>query len=250
MAKRKIIQINEEKCNGCGQCVPNCFEGALQIIDNKARLVSDLFCDGLGACIGHCPQNAIKIIEREALAYDEAKVMQEMVKKGENTIRAHLQHLEEHGATRYLKQAKQYLKEHEINISDSKAKKPRDIQWPIQLHLVNPESFKGADVLVAADCTAHTYEGFHKLKEGKKLVIACPKLDQNQDIYLDKMQAIAKDAKSITVAIMEVPCCRGLDMLVQTAAQKAKIPVTTTVVGITGDIKQGQTAPQAQCGCH
>ncbi|MFH1510981.1 MAG: 4Fe-4S binding protein [Candidatus Woesearchaeota archaeon] len=240
MAKRKIIQINEEKCNGCGQCVPNCFEGALQIIDSKARLVSDLFCDGLGACIGQCPQNAIKIIEREALPYDETKVMQEMVKKGENTIRAHLEHLEEHGATKYLKQAKQYLKDQGINISEGKAKNPKDIQWPIQLHLVNPENFKGADVLIAADCTAHTYPNFHdKFLKGKKIVIACPKLDQNQDIYLDKMQAIAKDAKSITVAIMEVPCCMGLLGMVQKAAKK--MLVKTVVVGIRGELIQEQT---------
>ncbi|MCK5548439.1 MAG: 4Fe-4S binding protein [Thermoplasmata archaeon] len=116
MAKRKIIRIDEEKCNGCGLCIPNCPEGALQIIDEKARLVSDLFCDGLGACIGHCPEDAITIEEREAEEYDEKKVMENIVKQGKNTIRAHLEHLKEHGATEYLDQAIGYLKEHNVEI--------------------------------------------------------------------------------------------------------------------------------------
>ena len=112
MVKRKIIEINEDKCNGCEQCVPNCHEGALQIIDGKARLISDLFCDGLGACIGHCPTGAMKIVEREAEDYDERKVMEEnIVPKGENTIKAHVSHLKDHGAMKYYKEAMDYLKE-------------------------------------------------------------------------------------------------------------------------------------------
>ena len=109
MAKRKIIKIDEEKCNGCGLCIPNCPEGALAIIDGKARLISDLFCDGLGACIGHCPQGAINIAEREATSYDEKKVMENMVKHGKNTIIAHLNHLKEHNEFGYLKEAMDYL---------------------------------------------------------------------------------------------------------------------------------------------
>lgn len=114
MAKRKIIRIDEEKCNGCGECIPNCPEGALQVIDEKARLVSDLVCDGLGACIGHCPQGAIVIEEREAGAYDERKVMENIAGQGRNVIAAHLEHLRSHGEERYLKEARDYLKERRI----------------------------------------------------------------------------------------------------------------------------------------
>lgn len=115
--KRKIIQIDDEKCTGCGLCIPNCQEGALQMIDGKARLISDLFCDGLGACIGHCPEGAIEIIEREAEPYDERKVMELIVPKGRNTILAHLEHLRDHGETDFLNQAIQYLKENNIDMS-------------------------------------------------------------------------------------------------------------------------------------
>lgn len=114
MKKRKIIKIDEEKCNGCGLCIPSCPEGALQIIDGKARLINDLFCDGLGACIGHCPQGAITIEERETREYDERKVMENIVKQGKNVIKAHLEHLKEHGQTIYLNGAICYLKEKEI----------------------------------------------------------------------------------------------------------------------------------------
>ena len=110
MAKRKIIKINNEKCNGCGLCIPNCPEGAIQIIDNKARLISDLFCDGLGACLGHCPEGAIIIEEREAEKYDERKVMENIVKQGENVTKAHLAHLREHNEQDYLRIALDYLK--------------------------------------------------------------------------------------------------------------------------------------------
>ncbi len=121
MAKRKIIRIDEDKCNGCGECIPNCPEGALQIIDGKARLISDLFCDGLGACIGHCPEGAIIVEEREAQEYDERKVMENIVRQGENVIKAHLEHLREHNQSEYLKQAIGFLKERNIEIPLEKA---------------------------------------------------------------------------------------------------------------------------------
>ena len=118
MAKRKIIKIDEKKCTGCSLCIPNCPEGALQMIDGKARLISDLFCDGLGACIGHCPEGAITIEEREAERYEEKKVMENIVKQGKNVIKAHLEHLKEHNQDEYLKQAVEYLKENNIKLPD------------------------------------------------------------------------------------------------------------------------------------
>ena len=125
MAKRSIIKIDEDKCNGCSLCIPNCPEGALQIIDGKARLVSDLFCDGLGACIGHCPEGAITIEEREAEKYDERKVMENVVKHGENTIIAHLKHLKDHNEMGFYKEAVDFLKEKGLNIPIEKKRSSR-----------------------------------------------------------------------------------------------------------------------------
>lgn len=132
MAKRKIIKIDEEKCNGCGLCIPNCPEGALQIIDGKVRLVSDLYCDGLGACLGYCPQGAITIEQREAQVYDEKKVMSNIVKQGKNTIIAHLKHLKEHNQNEYFNQALEYLKENAIEnpLKDLPEIKPHSSSCP------------------------------------------------------------------------------------------------------------------------
>ncbi|MCX6246386.1 MAG: 4Fe-4S binding protein [Bacteroidetes bacterium] len=199
--KRKIIRIDEEKCNGCGLCIPNCQEGALQVIDGKARLISDLFCDGLGACMGHCPEDAITIEEREAEPYNERLVMETISKNGKNTILAHLAHLRDHNEQEYLKEAISYLKENNIDMSENEMNKqqesfhgcpgsaardfridteqvenagketissPADApselrQWPVQLHLLNPLAsyFKNADVVLAADCAAFAMGNFH-----------------------------------------------------------------------------------------
>lgn len=271
MAQREIIKIDEEKCNGCGLCVPNCPEGALQIIDGKARLVSDLFCDGLGACIGNCPEGAISVEEREAEEYDERKVMENIVKQGKNTIKAHLQHLKDHGADKYLKQAKQYLEEKGIenpikeehhahsascpgskimefskeeNKLDEEGKRSSQLrQWPIQLHLISPNApyFIGKDVLLAADCTAFSIGDFHKdFLKGKTLTIACPKLDSNREVYVEKIRKMIDEAKinTLTVLVMEVPCCSGLLQIAKKALDSAtrKIPIKIIVVGIKGDI--------------
>lgn len=283
MAEREIIKIDEDKCNGCGLCVPNCHEGALQIIDNKARLISDLFCDGLGACIGHCPEGAITIIKREAVAYDERKTMEEnIVPKGTNTIKAHMSHLKDHGATDFLNEAIEYLKEkgidnplendtkmdnennekpkefcgcpgsdektfdksNETNTNDTSGIRPSELQhWPVQLHLVSPQApyFKENDVLLAADCVAFSVGDFHKnYLKGKSLAIACPKLDSNQEIYLDKLVSMIDDTKinTLTVMIMEVPCCGGLLSLAQKAVEQAtrKIPLKVLVVSIQGEV--------------
>ncbi|MCX6347619.1 MAG: 4Fe-4S binding protein [Actinobacteria bacterium] len=127
MVKRKIIKIDNDKCNGCGECIPNCPEGALQIIDGKARLISDLFCDGLGACIGECPEGAIEVEERDAQKYDEEKVMENISKQGENTILAHLKHLKDHNETGYYNEAVEYLKKNKIPVPVEKADEPKKI---------------------------------------------------------------------------------------------------------------------------
>ncbi len=276
--KRQIIKIDEAKCDGCGLCVTGCHEGALQVIDGKARLVSDLLCDGLGACIGECPRGAIKIETRQAEPYDEAKVMDGMVKSGANTIKAHLKHLIDHGQKNFVKQALAYLKEHNIpNPLEAEVEKEhkhvepcgcpggrtmdlrgapdcaeeagapapsRLRQWPVQLHLASPLApyFEKADLVVAADCTAFAYGNFHNdFIKGKAIVIACPKLDDGHEVYLEKFQALIEDAKvnTLTVVTMEVPCCSGLLALVQQAAAASarKVPVKHVVIGIQGGVK-------------
>ncbi len=274
--KRNIIQIDEEKCDGCGLCIPACPEGAIRIIDGKARLVSDLMCDGLGACLGHCPQGAITVEEREAEPYDERKVMEIIVPQGPNTIQAHLDHLREHHQHEYLRQAMEYLKENHIEIPESKdepahargggcpgsrmmafnrpARKEGDMNgqrpsqlshWPIQMHLISPQAphYQGADVILAADCVAYSLGDFHKdCLNGKALAIACPKLDEGQDIYLAKLKALIEEAKinTLTVMVMQVPCCHGLLQLARKAADAAerKVPVKAVVVSLQGAILQ------------
>ena len=275
--KRSIIKIDEEKCTGCGLCIPNCPEGAIQLIDGKARLISDLFCDGLGACIGHCPEDAITVEEREAEPYNEYKVMENVVKHGVNTIKAHLEHLKDHNQMEYYEQAIEYLKKNKIELPeeeektmeahkftgcpgsksmhfDNKAdvaesvegKRPSQLgHWPIQMHLISPNApqYQGADLLLAADCTAFSLGDFHKdFLKGKALTIACPKLDEGQEIYLEKLKALIDEAKinTLTVLIMQVPCCGGLLHLAQKAADEAerKIPIKSIVVSLQGEILQ------------
>ncbi len=277
--EREIIHIDEDKCTGCGLCIPNCPEGALQIIDGKARLISDLFCDGLGACVGHCPEDAITVEVREAEAYDESRVMENIVRQGKNTIIAHLKHLKDHGEEGFFNEALAVLKEKNIDVDLSELEpaahsgcpgaramalnrnRGDDVSeegvseegrrlselthWPIQLHLIPPMAphFRGTDVLLSADCVAHSYGDFHRdLLKDRTLTIACPKLDQAQDIYVDKLTALIDHAEinSLTVAIMEVPCCRSLLMMAQRAAAQAErqIPIGLKVIGISGEVLQ------------
>ncbi len=283
-----MVKIDEDLCDGCGLCIPNCHEGALQIIDNKARLVSDLMCDGLGACIGHCPQDAISIEQREAEAYDEVKVMEDMVSKGKNVIVAHLTHLKDHGEDEFLKEGVTYLLSHkedidfdvtEIikkvngeNIMENKeyklacgcpgseersfskgneagcssatlSQKSELTQWPVQMHLVNPGAsyFRNSDLVIAADCVAFSMGNFHSdYLKGKSLGIACPKLDSNTDSYIEKFRQLIDDAmvNTISVIIMQVPCCGGLIQMVQAAAAEAKrkVPIKQIIVGVEGEI--------------
>lgn len=271
MAKRKIISIDEKKCNGCGLCVPNCPEGAIRIIEHKARLISDLFCDGLGACIGRCPQGAITIEEREAAAYDEDKVMANIVKQGPNVIKAHLEHLRERRELVYLKQAADFLKKKNINITldeaahhapggfgcpgsrmmDFRKKTPQAVkgnlsvdselgQWPVQLRLVPAHApyFEDADLLIAADCVPFAYASFHQdLLKGKILLVGCPKLD-DISLYQEKLRQIftENNIKSVTCAHMEVPCCFGLLSAINEALKGSgkKIPFRDITISIKG----------------
>jgi NAD-dependent dihydropyrimidine dehydrogenase PreA subunit len=283
---REIVKIDEELCNGCGDCVPNCHEGALQIIDGKARLISELMCDGLGACLGHCPQGAITIEKREADDYDETIVISQMIKNGKNTVFAHLKHLQDHNETGFLNQALTYLKANRTDLPFSikevhellhgEKEKPQQsgeacgcagsapvafdaggismaasnkkvqselTQWPVQMHLINPAAsyFNNADLLVAADCAGFAYGNFHNdFIKGRKMVIACPKLDQGKDIYIQKLTRLIDEAKvnTITSVIMEVPCCGGLSQMIKIATQMAsrKVPVKEVVVSIRGEV--------------
>ncbi len=252
--KRMIVEINEDLCNGCGLCIPNCAEGALKIVDGKARVVSELFCDGLGACIGHCPLGAIRVVEKEAEAYDEWRVMERVVKSGPELVKEHLRHLSEHGQEEYLRQAKEFLAlfgyevpplPEEREEQSRKVQSPLNHQWPVQLHLVNPASpaFKNGDLLLAADCTAFVAENFHRsFRRNKVIAVACPKLDSEQERYLEKIvQFVDQGAiRSITVLIMEVPCCGGLVRLVQRAIGRTsrKIPIKVQVLDIQGNLIQ------------
>ena len=266
------------------------------MIDGKARLISDLMCDGLGACLGHCPQGAITIEEREAEPYNETKVMEIMVDKGENTVVAHLQHLKEHNEMEFLKEGVQYLKDHqsELNFSVEKvmsrvhhakveeeqlacgcagsearsftpqsaaagtipaagtmtlaggavAEQSSELrQWPVQMHLINPGAsyFRQTDLVLAADCVAFSLGNFHsKWLKGKTLAIACPKLDSGMETYVEKIKALIDQAEinTLTVMMMQVPCCGGLLQLVKMAAGQAerKVPVKKVIVGVEGDI--------------
>ncbi len=364
---REIIKIDEDRCNGCGLCIPNCHEGALQIIDGKARLISDLMCDGLGACIGHCPEGAMEIERREAEPYDEIQVIKEMVKKGKNTVIAHMKHLKDHGEFVFLKQAVGYLmdnagsidfpareviqevhlysprkedhepaaagnnenperlintrkEDHEPAVAkgspellsaktagvaggagcggasrgsasngngpghqhlhapeaalshnggcpgsrsisftapvkngtaaspDSNAGLPAGnssqlTQWPVQMHLINPQAshFRGSDLLLAADCVAYSVGNFHgDFLKGKTLAIACPKLDSNKEVYMEKLIRLINDAhiNTLTVLKMEVPCCSGIEQIAMAAVKSAdrKVPVKSITIGVRGDM--------------
>jgi ferredoxin len=274
--KRKIIHIDHGLCNGCGLCLPNCPEGALQLIDGKARLVSDLFCDGLGACLGTCPLGAIEVEEREAEAYDERKVMANIVPQGVNVIRAHLDHLAAHNENAYLEQAQAYLRDHGVALpgqrempgatpdgcpgsrqQDRRGGAPAHAAsapagaaldsklqtWPVQLQLLNPQAsfFDNADLLIAADCVPFAYAGFHgDFLQGKVPVIFCPKLDHTIDQYLDKLTTIFRShaIRSLHVVHMEVPCCSGTVALTRQAlaASGKNIPVHEYTISLQGKL--------------
>lgn len=264
--KRDIITIDEKKCTGCAVCIPGCPEGALQIIDGKARLISEICCDGLGACIGKCPEGAIKIEQKEAQPYDEYRAMENIIKGGDNVIKAHLKHLKEHGQKVYLDQAMAYLEQHKYFIKDfeektqcncpstmskkierdeqnSESSKSLLVNWPIQLSLMNPDAeyFQDADLLIAADCAPFSYPNFQqKFLKGKILIMFCPKLDKNIPVYVEKLTHIfeTKNIQSISIVHMEVPCCSGVEIIVKKALENSKkiITIKDYTISISGEL--------------
>jgi len=241
MATRKIVKIDEEKCNGCGLCIPNCAEGALQIIDGKAKLIVEKFCDGLGACLGHCPQDALTLIEREAENFDEKAVELHLHKKNEAEPKPQPVSL----FTGCPSSRPMHFKVPESGIETGPSIPTQSMlsQWPVQLKLVpiNAPYFQEADLLVVADCVPFAYPNFHQdFLKGKAVVVGCPKLDDIQ-YYKEKLTEIFKtnSIKSVTIPYMEVPCCFGLVKATEDAikASGKNIPLRRIKISIRGKIQ-------------
>ena len=256
MAVRTIIRIDEEKCDGCGLCATACAEGAIAIIDGKARLVSEIYCDGLGACLGECPQGAITHGGGRGGGVRRAAVATHLATQGKAHPVPHpatppvavvsMPHPAAHAGCPGSR-AMSFGAASVEPASDGGSRPSRLGQWPVQLHLLSPAApyLAGADLLLAADCVAFSVGDFHKdWLAGKALAIACPKLDSNQEVYLDKLVAMVDGAKvnTITVMVMEVPCCRGLLQLARTAVARAqrKVPVKAVTIGLQGQVLDQQ----------
>ncbi len=244
---RKIIKIDEELCTGCGNCIVDCAEAALEIIDGKAKVVNDLFCDGLGACIQGCPTGALEIIEREAAEFNEEAVekrLESLKSKEEIELEQVKQIVAEHSHQCGCQSSQTMVFDESEVQNESTGKISSTLrQWPVQMHLINPNApyYQGADVLISADCVAYSYGDFHRdFLSSKSIAIACPKLDQGREVYIEKIKTLIDGAKvnTLTVAIMEVPCCSGLLGLVQEGAKRAnrKVPIKYFVIGTRGDV--------------
>jgi ferredoxin len=244
---RKIITIDEEKCDGCGLCIPSCAEGALQVIDGKARLVKDIYCDGLGKCIGECPRGAITVVEREAEPFNE-KAVETHLKK----IKSHESESQNNFSMNISKKTLP-VTDNTVFIEGSIGKKgeegvtqeeiePELSHWPVQLHLVNPQSrfLCNTDLLFCADCVPFAYADFHRrFLVGRSLIIGCPKLDDVEE-YHKKLVEIFRENKpeKLTLLMMDVGCCMGLSSLVHEAMEEAgvEIPVEEIIISVDGTI--------------
>lgn len=244
---RKMIKIDEEKCTGCGLCVPGCEEGALQIIDGKARLVSDVYCDGLGACLGECPEGALSVEEREAEDFDPRAVVELLTEQGRTVP----EHMPDPASLRIDKKArpgggcpgaalKTMTPCQQANVPVSEASAVSNLShWPVQLRLVPPTApfLKDADLLLTADCVAVSLPDYHaRYVRDKVVVMGCPKFDDAQD-YVERLAAIIarNDLKTITVMEMEVPCCSSMSVILERAMAKAGRSVATTRMIIARD---------------
>jgi len=247
---RKIVKIDQEKCNGCGECVPSCAEGAIKMINGKAVLSADNLCDGLGACLGECPQGAITVEEREGDAFDEAAVAEHLAAQGKTAPshqpaqQAAPPHQHSGGGcpgSRAMSFARQ---EETASVAPASGSRQSQLaQWPVQLHLVSTTApyFQGADLLITADCVPVAYAGYHEdFLKGKAVVMGCPKLDDN-NFYTQKLTELftKSDIRSITVLKMEVPCCGGITMAARQAltASGKQIEYKEITIGIQGEIK-------------
>lgn len=263
MPVRHIVHIDEEKCDGCGECVTACAEGAIALVDGKARLVSEVYCDGLGACLGTCPQDAITVEEREAAAFDEAAthhhVEQLKAKASLPTAapvlaaaRTSSPAAAHHGGcpgSRVMSLPVRQPATHAASGGDHAAPAASHLtNWPIQLTLVPPQApwLRGSDLVLAADCVAFAVGDFHsRFLQGHAVLIACPKLDTDPIRYVDKLAEILDTAgvRSLSVVHMEVPCCSGLTQIATLAAEKAQtpVPVRDITVSIGGQVLRSST---------
>lgn len=240
---RKIIEIDEERCDGCGLCVPSCAEGSLEIIDGKARVIADNLCDGLGACLGECPNDALRIVEREAEEFDEAAVEKFLVEKEKKKKAANPVIASGCPSSRIQHFVQPVAKETSpAVVLKGPAGESALGHWPVQIHLVPPTApfLKNADLLVLADCVPVAFPTLHRdFLQGKAVMMGCPKLD-NAESYIQKFTQIfqSADLRSITAVVMEVPCCSGLPMIVKKALAAAgvEIPLSEVVVSTRGEI--------------
>lgn len=250
--KRKIIEIDESKCTGCGNCIISCAEGALQLVDGKAKLVKDVYCDGLGACIGECPEDALRIVERAAEDYNEAEV--EKLKRATEKKSDTAEKKEAPLACGCPSASAMTFDRPKSPAADRPRGEPQSelTHFPIQLQLLNPAApfLKGADLLLLADCVAAAYPDLHdKLLRGRAVAMACPKLD-DLEAHIEALTEILKVAglKSLTVAIMEVPCCGGLAYAAEKAVEAAGVSLPLKKIIISRDgriISQSDIATKA-----
>jgi Pyruvate/2-oxoacid:ferredoxin oxidoreductase delta subunit len=244
---RKIIEIDEELCDGCGQCVPSCAEGAIEVIDGTARLVADKYCDGLGACLGECPTGALSVVDREAEDFDEEAV-EEYLKARDKKETEKTAPLPCACPSSQLRAFAPSFPRKTDNVAVGEENSSALTHWPVQIALVPPTApfLKGADLLVTADCTPFAYPNFHRVfLQGKVVLVGCPKFDDVK-AYIQKFAEIfnTADIKSITIVVMEVPCCQGLPMIVERGMKIANkdIPLEKVIISARGHILKRETA--------
>jgi len=237
---RKIIEIDDERCDGCGQCVPSCAEGAIEVVNGKARLVAEKYCDGLGACMGDCPNGALRIVEREAEDFDEEAVEHYLSQQTETEASMPMAR----GCP--STQIQTFVPASSAGQGEGEATEKETASalshWPVQIHLIpaNAPFLKGADLLVAADCVPVAYPDFHQdFVKGKVIMVGCPKFD-DVEAYVEKFTEIFKtaDIKSVTALVMEVPCCSALPAILEKAMKAAgrMLPLEQVVIGTQGHI--------------